>query len=69
MGYLAKIKEIDAARVDGKFVAEDGSVPFEGQDIIDGLLQTCYSMIDEALKRFDMSYRQLINVGFADDIL
>jgi len=51
MGYLATIKEIDAARVDGKFVAEDGSVPFEGQDIIDGLLQTCYSIIDEALKR------------------
>jgi len=68
MGYLATIKEIDAARVDGKFVAEDGSVPFEGQDIIDGLLQTCYSIIDEALKRFDMSYRQLMSVGFADDI-
>jgi len=55
MGYLVTIKEIDAARVDGKFVAEDGSIPSEGQDILDGLLQTCYLIIDEALKRFDMS--------------
>ncbi|RPA95548.1 hypothetical protein L873DRAFT_1829751 [Choiromyces venosus 120613-1] len=51
MGYLATVKEIDAIRVDGKFVAEDGSIPSEGQEMLDGLLQTCYSIIGEALKR------------------
>ncbi|CAZ79265.1 unnamed protein product [Tuber melanosporum] len=51
MGYLATVKEIDATRLDGKFVAEDGSIPSEGQEILDGLLQTCYSIIDGALKR------------------
>ncbi|PWW75287.1 hypothetical protein C7212DRAFT_198595 [Tuber magnatum] len=51
MEYLATVKEIDAARVGGKFVAEDGSIPSGGQDILDGLLQACYSIIDEALKR------------------
>lgn len=39
------------ARVDGKFVADDGSVPELGQDIMTTLLERCYAVAGSALQR------------------
>ncbi|KAH8155892.1 uncharacterized protein LAJ45_00904 [Morchella importuna] len=50
-GYLSQIKEIDASRIDGKFVAEDGNIPETGQDILDTLLKRCYIVAENALQK------------------
>lgn len=50
-GYLSQIKEIDATRVDGKFVSEDGGIPGTGQDILDTLLKRCYIVAENALEK------------------
>ncbi|KAI5837542.1 hypothetical protein DFP73DRAFT_306573 [Morchella snyderi] len=50
-GYLSQIKDIDTSRIDGKFVAEDGSIPETGQDILDTLLTRCYIVAENALQK------------------
>ncbi|KAL0638494.1 hypothetical protein Q9L58_002430 [Maublancomyces gigas] len=49
-GYLSQIKEIDEARVDGNFLANDGTVPELGQDILAVLLERCYAVAENALQ-------------------
>ncbi|KAL7272040.1 hypothetical protein RUND412_005179 [Rhizina undulata] len=50
--YLSQIRQIDASRnSEGKFVADDGTVPEAGQEIVSTLLGRCYTMADEALRR------------------
>ncbi|KAA8910420.1 hypothetical protein FN846DRAFT_939196 [Sphaerosporella brunnea] len=50
-GYLDQIKQIDATKIDGKFVGDDGSIPEMGQDLVQLVLERCYTMADEALTR------------------
>jgi hypothetical protein len=49
---LEQIKSIDAARVDGKFVGDDGNVTDQGQAQVAQLLERCYATADDALKRY-----------------
>ncbi|KAJ3103130.1 hypothetical protein HK100_004256 [Physocladia obscura] len=46
--YQVKLAKLDNQRVDGKFCAEDGSIP-EGQGILHDLLDQCYSLQTELL--------------------
>ena len=51
-GYLDQIKQIDATRIDGKFVGEDGSLPENGQDQLQLILDRCYATAECALSRY-----------------
>ena len=51
-GYLDQIKQIDAARIDGKFVGEDGSLPENGQDQLQLILDRCHVTAECALSRY-----------------
>lgn len=42
-------------RVEGKFLASDGTTPELGQDIIATLLERCYSVAENALQRWIFS--------------
>ncbi|KAJ3074360.1 hypothetical protein HDU98_011429 [Podochytrium sp. JEL0797] len=44
--YGVKLSMLDSKRVDGKFIAEDGSIP-EGQGILHDLLDECYNLRNE----------------------
>ncbi|CCX31889.1 hypothetical protein FPQ18DRAFT_399782 [Pyronema domesticum] len=48
---LEQIKSIDAARVDGRFVGDDGNVTDQGQAQVAQLLERSYATADDALKR------------------
>lgn len=48
--FKQQLAEIEASRVDGKFLAPDGSEPL-GQEIVLELLARCQSLADEALER------------------
>jgi hypothetical protein len=50
-GYLDQIKQIDATKINGKFVGDDGTIPDEGQDMVQLVLDRAYGMADEALTR------------------
>jgi hypothetical protein len=50
-GYLDQIKKIDATKIHGKFVGDDGSIPDRGQEGVQLVLDRAYSMADEALAR------------------
>jgi Protein of unknown function (DUF2408) len=41
-----KLNSIDAMRVGGKFMTEDGSIP-EGQGTVHALLAECYELLHE----------------------
>lgn len=49
---MAQVKAIDGERVDGKFVGDDGTTPEQGQEEVQQILDRCYAMADEALKRW-----------------
>jgi len=44
--YGMKLNSIDAMRVGGKFMTEDGSIP-EGQGAVHALLAECYELLHE----------------------
>ena len=44
--YGMKLNSIDAMRVSGKFMTEDGSIP-EGQGTVHALLAECYELLHE----------------------
>ena len=47
-----KLNSIDAIRVNGKFVTEDGSIP-EGQGTVHSLLAECYELLHELRSEID----------------
>lgn len=49
-GFRDQLREIQATMVDGKFVAEDKSVP-SGQDVVVELLERCLLWSDLVLTR------------------
>jgi len=50
-GYLDQIKQIEAAKINGMFVGEDGSIPEQGQERVQLVLSRCCATADQALKR------------------
>jgi hypothetical protein len=50
-GYLDQIKQIDATKINGKFVGDDGTIPDQGQDLVQLVMDRCYIMAEEALAR------------------
>lgn len=44
--YGMKLNSIDAMRVGGKFMTEDGNIP-EGQGTVHALLAECYELLHE----------------------
>ena len=44
--YGMKLNSIDAIRIHGKFMTEDGSIP-EGQGTVHALLAECYELLHE----------------------
>jgi hypothetical protein len=50
-GYLDQVKQIEAAKINGMFVGEDGSTPEQGQERVQLVLSRCYCVADQALKR------------------
>ncbi|KAI5854409.1 hypothetical protein BZA05DRAFT_335573 [Tricharina praecox] len=50
-GYLDQIQQIDATKIAGKFVGDDGAVPEKGQKQVQLVMDRCYAMAEEALSR------------------
>ncbi|KAI5784556.1 hypothetical protein EDC01DRAFT_618485 [Geopyxis carbonaria] len=48
---IEEIKKLEATKINGKFVADDGTFPDEGQEQVQMLVKRCYSMGEEAMKR------------------
>lgn len=48
--YMRQLQAIDDSRVDGKFIAEDGSCP-EGQEVVQSLLDRVICWANAVLKR------------------
>lgn len=59
------MRKIDATRLSGKFVGDDGSIPEEGQDLVELSLQRCYNMAEVALARW-VPARSWQNTGSRD---
>jgi Protein of unknown function (DUF2408) len=50
--YGMKLNSIDAMRVNGKFMTDDGAIP-EGQGTIHALLAECYELLHELRGEID----------------
>lgn len=63
---------IDASRIDGKFLAQDGT-EHPGQEIVADLLDKCHKLVDEALKRYVLEVYILLiillNQGFRQGLI